>query len=595
MNIFDRLRKRVLGREFDKLAEAMAIMNQGYYDGPWRLPPNELARELAEVDSQLLYDLLQQAGWEVVSAAGYDLGDTAERERSVKEATRLWKYSPVAQQIVTTWTSFGVGESVEIKATDPEADEVWSEFWSSDRNSWLSSHQGMRSFSNWLVVTGNRFLAVYASETDGEAYVRRLKTSEIVEIVTHPDDDGITLFYKRVWLGASGSAQTWYYPDWWAFFYAGLDDEYKDGQTLAEYALPTDAIRADRLNSDDETGTVVCVVNTKFGEWDDGSHWGRSLLAPAGAPWIRAHKQYLESRLATAKSKMLYARDLTVKGGSRAVDAVRRTLQSSLATSGYLETNPPPVPGAEFVHNQALTMQDLPIRTGASDAHIDHEQFAWIAGLSGGLFKYFLGLESTRLATAKAMDKTQLMRFSEYRKLLTDAFGTLVRIVLLFHELYSTEARDGELGTAFESYEAEVSIDSLVEADVESLTTSAVSLVKDIIMPGIDYNLIPDETAQAIIAFLVRTVLTGFMPGVASQLTDDQAFGIDTQQETDDEPSTMSEAHDGQEISYPCPLPGCGGLTAILYPGHKGLLVCAKCEMTFDPVMEGEGETHDTT
>jgi len=116
MNIFDRLRKRVLGREFDKLAEAMAIMNQGYYDGPWRLPPNELARELAEVDSQLLYDLLQQAGWEVVSAAGYDLGDTAERERSVKEATRLWKYSPVAQQIVTTWTSFGVGESVEIKA-----------------------------------------------------------------------------------------------------------------------------------------------------------------------------------------------------------------------------------------------------------------------------------------------------------------------------------------------------------------------------------------------------------------------------------------------------------------------------------------------
>jgi len=610
MSVMDRVRRRFLGNEFDKLAEAMSMLNRSYYDGPWRMPPAQLAQELKELDSQLLYDLLQQAGWDVVSAAGYgDVGGQAERDRSIRESERLWKYSPVAQQIITTWTSFGVGESIEIKAIDPNAQEVWHEFSTDDRNKWLLSQPGYRSFSNWLLVTGNRFLAVYGSEADGESYVRRIKTSEIQEIVTHPDDDGIVLFYKRVWQDSSGGSRTWYYPDWWAFFYGGLDDEYKDGKTLAEFVLKTNDKRADKIKSNDETGTVVCIINAQYGEWDDGSHWGRPLLAPAGAPWLRAHKQFLESRLAVAKSKMLYARDVTTKGGSRAVDAVRRTLQSSLASSGYLETNPPPTPGSELVHSQAVTIKDLPMRTGAGDADLDHDQFSWIAGLSGGLFPYFLGLDSTRLATAKAMDKTQLMRFSEYRRLLSDSFKTLVRVVLLMRERFDVGTIKVELGTLFESYDAEVSVDSLVEADVESLTTSATQLVKDIVMPAYDAGLFSDESTTKVIAFLLRTILTGFGVGTVSEIVDDEelglsvgemlAVGLTTRQEQVTTSGSLSESHVGEPINVTCPI--CGHSGALHYPGHGPLLVCASddCGQTFHPGLEfwrgyGSDETRES-
>lgn len=53
--------------------------------------------------------------------------------------------------------------------------------------------------------------------------------------------------------------------------------------------------------------------------------------------------------------------------------------------------------------------------------------------------------------------------------------------------------------------------------------------------------------------------------------------------ELSDAVDTEESAHKALRVVSPCPLPGCGGLEADLYPGHKGVLVCRKCHRTYDP------------
>lgn len=50
------------------------------------------------------------------------------------------------------------------------------------------------------------------------------------------------------------------------------------------------------------------------------------------------------------------------------------------------------------------------------------------------------------------------------------------------------------------------------------------------------------------------------------------------------------KSHVPERVVIACPLPGCGGLEADRYAGHKGLCVCVKCGATFDPSVEALGK-----
>ena len=44
------------------LQELMSVMTRAYMDGPWLLPPEELQRQIAELDRYALEDLLWSQG-----------------------------------------------------------------------------------------------------------------------------------------------------------------------------------------------------------------------------------------------------------------------------------------------------------------------------------------------------------------------------------------------------------------------------------------------------------------------------------------------------------------------------------------------------
>jgi hypothetical protein len=508
--IKERVTDYLLGDERRKLEGTVEALYRAYIEGPFVQSPEQLVTQLQEQDSAILYDLVQNLYWESLGTLGYGQDAIGERTRAIDESRRLWKYNPLAQWTIWLWTNYGFGESIDVTPRDPDAVEIWNEFWTADRNqSVLAADNVADILSNWTLVDGDRFLAFFIDTTDGECTIRKINTKEIVEIVTDPDDSSVPLFYKRQWTTPGGSPKTWYYPDYEAFFSGTLD----------RAKLPDGAIRADMQNDN----TTVCVLHVSFNGKEESSLFGWPLLA-AGSPWIRAQKKFMEDRLAVAAAKAMYVRRAKVSGGSRAVDTVIANLRSALSATNRQETNPPAVAGSTLVENRAFDTTDLPMRTGAADARIDHEAFAWMALLSGGLFPHWAGMgDAYRLATATAMEAPLQRQFSRYQAFWAAQFRKMVKIVLHAKEEYARET--------FETYDAEVNIDKLVEVDLPQMSEALGRVFSDIVNPLV--GIIPDEILHKLLQTVLRVVLQA-LGADAEQVVGDSVWNTEAPAEPDD-------------------------------------------------------------
>jgi hypothetical protein len=172
-----------------------------------------------------------------------------------------------------------------------------------------------------------------------------------------------------------------------------------------------------------------------------------------------------------------------------------------------------------FLENEAATLERLPMSTGAGDAKTDGEALAWQALLGFGLFPHYAGMgDAYRLATATSMEKPLLMQWSRYQLFWSAQFRKMVRIVLTMKERYG--------GASFETYEAEVSTDRLVEVDLTSVSAAVTALFRETLFPAVEAGLIPSETAQRIVAIIWRIALQALGVSDADEVASDEAFGV---------------------------------------------------------------------
>jgi hypothetical protein len=525
----------------------------------WVSSPHDLLAQLREIDPWALQDALQQVGWELISGAD----TTNERALSMKASRSLYKYSPLAQWAIWLWSAWGLGDGIslfvidkkegetelaelaeqekgELKLGDPNA--IVQEFWTAERNAATLGDDIINEMSDWLLVDGNTFLVFYASTQDGETTVSELSVDEVSEIVTHPEDKRKALFYKRVFNDANSQSQTWYYPDWQAYFSGELDKPYLGDQspdqsgnrlTLAQTVLPDGAYRADTQTKSDKARrpqsetlgaqvgenqlTSVCVLHVAHNRKECGSLWGWPLSTCARQA-TQAHKQFVESRLTVARAKAMYVRRIQADTGSRGIKAIKALRGSALSATSYLDTNPPGASGGEDIINKAMEVDDLSMGTGAGDASTDNEVFTWWALLGYGLFPTSAGLDTSRWATAVEMDKAQGMLFTRYQTFWAKTLRDMCKIVLRFRERYGRQ-KYGE-------YEVEVSIDSLSLADFSGVSKAIGVLIADGLNPLVDSGIVKVGSARAIVAQLWRICLQALGVKSAGNLTSDEAFGI---------------------------------------------------------------------
>lgn len=543
-----RLGDTLLANERRKMQDQFDTLLSAYFAGPWQLPPDELARQLAEVDPWQVWAQLDQMGWEVL-AGTYMGGSTAERARAVRESRRLYRYNPLTQWSTWLWTSWGMGDRLEITVerdgaeaaeaessdtawrSDPQA--AWDEFATDARNAALLGDDNVQELSNWLLVDGNQFLAFYTSDQDGETTITEIGQDEIAAIVTHPQYKRWPLFYKRQFQDGT-QQRTWFYPDYEALLSGELDELYPgdpNGRTLAEMVLNPGDYRADlgrtmggdeALGGEEKPHTVVCILHCAHNRKDRSSLWGWPL-ATCGYNWTNEHKRFAEARLTVAMSKAMFVRRKKVAGGSRAVKSVQAQLASTLSSTQAYDTNPPPAFGSVEVENRAVDTEDLPMMTGASDAKVDNDLFSWMTLLSYGLFPTSAGLDTSRWATALEMDKAQSMLFERYRTYWSAQFKKIVRIVLSMREQYG--------GAHYGDYTIEVSVDSFSLADVPGMAETVGTLLHNGLTPLVQNNVVSKDGAAVIAATLWRSVLRAFGAGDAQKLTSDEALGIRDERE----------------------------------------------------------------
>lgn len=124
-----------------------------------------------------------------------------------------------------------------------------------------------------------------------------------------------------------------------------------------------------------------------------------------------------------------------------------------------------------------------------------------------------------------------LLQFSRYRNFWSAQFRKMVKIVLKFHERYNN--------VTFDTYEAEVSTDQLVQTDAAALTEAVSRYYSDVLVPQLELGNVDTDAVKKITARVSRVVLQAIGVADADDVASDEAFkvGVEDEEEPEEEPA----------------------------------------------------------
>jgi hypothetical protein len=213
---------------------------------------------------------------------------------------------------------------------------------------------------------------------------------------------------------------------------------------------------------------------------------------------VTAYADFLQDRAAVARAVSQYVDKLTVHGGQRAIDLVKSRLQSSLATGDSFDRNPRPASGSDWLQNEAINRERMPLTTGASDAATDGGMLLGQAGLAGRVYPHWLGRgETYRLATASAMESPVMRAFNRYQKFWSDVWQNMATHVLTQYEIANK--------TIFETKAVDADTDALTTIDMQALK-SAINGFTDMYDRGLIASGVAPEMAEALLRIVAQSV-----------------------------------------------------------------------------------------
>jgi hypothetical protein len=450
-----------------------------YASRPTPMSPESFVTKLGELDSEYIDFLLRQ----LKQGVSAEPNETA-RLQAVSESRSLYVWDVVTQSIIDLWTDYGFGVHVSITPRNDKAAEFFSEFWESEDNQAVLNERDLHVLSTDLLKDGEFFFAFFTARIDGTTIVRTVPTTEIKEVITDPEDSKVILYFKRESSDDKGMVTTQYYPDWRA-----------SKKQLAKAELPDDAITADKVKSDLNTGTDVVMMQVAHRKLNNRG-WP---LMTAGAVWSRAYKNFLQDRASVSRAVASYVDKLVVKGGSRGIDALKARLQSSLVSGvGMTDTNPPPTAGSTWIENEGVSRERMSLSTGAGDAAQDSAAILGQAALAGRIYPHYLGRgEAYRLATVTAMEGPVLRAFNRYQLFWSSVWEDVVKLVLIAGEEYG--------GKKFSDYTADINTDSILQMDFNNIAPATQQLIS-LMGQGLIADPVAADVAEKLITAALQTM-----------------------------------------------------------------------------------------
>lgn len=336
---------------------------------------------------------LEDAGWINLTAGGGYVIPDLDRQNYLKRSRIYYMKDPLARQAIRIWTDYTFGSGITYKAKDEKANEVLKEFWGARRNQALLSPRGQRRLSDKLLVDGEVFMALFLGPK-GQATIRSIDPLEITEIITNPQDIEDVKLYRRQWQVLSK-------PKW--SIYPSIDN-------------PTRESCKDALAKEVSATEKALVAHLTY---NTISQRGNPILLPA-LDWIDYYRRFLAARIAIMLARAKFAWKAKVKGGQKAVDAIKAKLHGEAIPAGSTE-----------VENEGMDLTPIKMDTGARGAYDDGRMIKLqIASAVGIPEQYFGDISIGNLATAKTVELPMVKQFQSYQEIWRGFFEEIDEAVL---------------------------------------------------------------------------------------------------------------------------------------------------------------------
>lgn len=329
--------------------------------------------------------------------------------------TRLYYIkNPLVRRLIDIAAYYVFGRGVEVSSPDEDANEVLRDFF--ERNKKTLGPIALVELEKRKYYDGNLFFAFFPDQNDtGQVSVRTIDATEIMDIVTDPDDTDTPWFYRRSWVSRNFDILT-----------GQVATKQEDGWYPALGHDPDDkplTINAQQVHWD------TPILHRKCGhiaKW----HFGCPIIYPA-LDWAKASRRFLEA-CATVKAALAQiAMTLTTKGGQQALEGAKQQLQTNIGPSSSLwDTNPTAVNASIFASGPGTTLAAFQTRGGGGDPE-EVRQYKLMCCIVVGVPETFLGdVKTGNLATATSLDRPTELCFLEKQEAWREDLVTIAQYVL---------------------------------------------------------------------------------------------------------------------------------------------------------------------
>lgn len=414
-----------------------------------------LQRQIEDLDYLNLFDI----------SSVVDIIPPQQRQNVINRLRRLRQENPLAKQAVRLTVRFTLGKGLQYTVaaeeepttleipeipgllpkkspptvkTDEEEEEEENElaiivksFWNDpDNQRVLTSHKAMKEWLDDCYTDGERFFACFTSGVAPYVKLADLPADEISQIIYHPDNRRVPLYYKRTFqeqkytddggLTPAGEPQTLYYLDY------GITPEQleasKNRVKISSKKLAPEDIRI-----------FHSMPNPLLGK---AGKRGVSELY-ASREWFRVFKEFMEDRAAINAAATSVAFKRKVKGGPTSVAQFKGKLGD--LTLGYdnpdntneLRKLTKPTAGMIYDSNPAVDLEWMKTDTGAVNAKEDARMLLMAAGAGVGTnLPYFGEGGDANLATAQAMELPMVKSYEDWQEFVNQELLSLVGYVI---------------------------------------------------------------------------------------------------------------------------------------------------------------------
>ena len=342
--------------------------------------------------------------------------------------------NPLIQRGINVAAHYVFGRGVSVSSPDPDANDVLKAFFV--RNKKTLGQTALTDLERRKYYDGNIFFAFFPDKDNtGQVDLRTIDSTEIMDIVTDPEDADTPWFYKRVWIERAFNPES-----------ATVGPANTEAQTAWYPALGyTPDVKVPMIGGKPVKWDVP-VLHRKCGQVSKW-HFGVPLVFSA-IDWAKSARRYLEACLTTNLSLAQFAMTLTTKGGMQALAGFKQQMQTTVGNTGSSpwDQNPPTTTGGTFAAGPGTELKAFSTQGAGSDPE-KVRQYKLMVAMVFGIPETFFGDVSTgNLATATSLDRPTELNFIEKQESWREDLETIAQYVLSV----SLKAPGGRLREAME-------------------------------------------------------------------------------------------------------------------------------------------------